>query len=100
MAKSASHKQKGTHLPTQTGGATKRNHTANSSSILSCSVKPPVQATQSCQATQSHLATVQTEEEDEASHGEDAEVINDTGPDAAPESSKSDAEFSEDELAK
>jgi len=100
MAKSASHKRKGTHLPTQTGGATKRNRTADSSSILSGSVQPPVQPTQSHQATHSRRATVQTEEEDEASHGEDAEVIKDTEPDAAQESSESEAEASEDELGK
>ena len=76
------------------GGATKWNRTANSSSIPSGSVQPPVQATQSCQAT------VQTEEEDEATHGEDAEVIKDTEPDAAPESPESKAEASEDELGK
>jgi len=71
---------------------TKQNHTANSSSIPSGSVQPLAQATQFCKATQSHQATVQTEEEDEASHGEDAEVINDTEPDTAPESSESNAE--------
>jgi len=87
-------------LPTQTGGATKQNCTANSSSIPSGSVQPPAQPTQSCQATQSFRATVQTEEEDEASHGEDAEVINDTEPDAAPESSESEAEALEDELGR
>ena len=50
--------------------------------------------------SQSCQATVQTEEEDEASNGEDAEVINNTEPNAAPESSESDAEPSEDELGK
>ena len=94
MAKSASNKPKGTHLTTQMGGATKWNCTANSSSIPSGSVQPPVQA------TQSHQATVQTEEEDESSHGEDAEVIKDPDPDAAQELSESEAEDLEDELGK
>ena len=96
MAKSASNKWKDTHFPTQTG-ATKWNLTANSSFIPSGSVQPPVQASQT---TQSCWATVQTEEEDEASQGEDAEVIKDTEPNAAQESSKSEAEALEDELGK
>ena len=62
----------------------------SSTSCTSHSILP----SQSCQAT------VQTEEEDEASNGEDAEVINNTEPNAAPESSESDAEASEDELGK
>ena len=38
MAKSTSHKQKGAHLPTWTGGATKWNCTANSSFAVAADV--------------------------------------------------------------
>ena len=77
-------------------GATKRGRTNNSASVPSGSGQP-TNTTQS----KSYRATVQTEEEDEASHGEDIEVVEvgASEPDIPKESSSENgSEASEDEL--
>jgi hypothetical protein len=76
-------------------GVAKRGRTNNSASV-------PLGSGQSASTTQprSRRATVQTEEEDEASHGEDIEVeVGASEPDIPKESSpESGNEASEDEL--
>ena len=89
-------KQKPSCSPTQTG-ATKHSRTNNRTPVLSSSG----QSNNAIAQSQSCWATVQTEEEDIASHGEDVEVIevDASEPDVAKESSsESEEEASEDEL--
>jgi hypothetical protein len=94
--KKSTTKRQPSRSPPRSGGATKRGRTNNSASVPSGSGQP-TSTTQS----QSYRATVQTEEEDEAAHGEDIEVI-EVGvsePDIPKESSsESGSEASEDEL--
>ena len=99
MAKStkkSTTKQQPSHSLPRSGRATKQGWTNNSASVPSASGQPTSTA-----QSQSYQATVQTEEEDKAAHGEDIEVIavGASKPDIPRESSsESGSEASEDEL--